>query len=117
MGLFEDLKDLGVDVDGGLQRINGNEKLYTRLLGTFVKAIKGQAVSPDFDSNDYEDVKEKAHALKGTSGNLSITPVYEAYTEIMNLLRAGRPDEAKQLIAKIIPVQEQIVSCIEKYMQ
>ena len=117
MGLFEELKDLGVDVDGGLQRINGNEKLYTRLLGTFVKSIKGQAVSPDFDSNDYEDVKEKAHALKGTSGNLSITPVYEAYTEIMNLLRAGRPDEAKQLIAKIIPVQEQIVSCIEKYMQ
>ena len=44
MGLFEELKDLGVDVDGGLQRINGNEKLYTRLLGTFVKAIKGQAV-------------------------------------------------------------------------
>ena len=62
-------------------------------------------------------MKEKAHALRGTSGNLSITPVYEAYTEIMNLLRAGRPDEAKQLIAKIIPVQEQIVSCIEKYMQ
>lgn len=117
MGLFEELKDLGVDVDGGLQRINGNEKLYTRLLGTYVKTIKSQSVSPDFDSTDYEDVKEKAHAIKGTSGNLSITPVYEAYTEIMNLLRAGQPDEAKLLIEKIEPVQEQIVSCIEKYMQ
>ena len=40
MSLFEELKDLGVDVDGGLKRINGNEKLYTKLLGTFTKSIK-----------------------------------------------------------------------------
>ena len=39
MGLFEDLKELGVDVDGGLKRIGGNEALYKRLLNTFVKEI------------------------------------------------------------------------------
>ena len=32
MGLLEELKELGVNVDEGLKRINGNEKLYTRLL-------------------------------------------------------------------------------------
>lgn len=115
MGLFEDLKALGVDIDGGLQRLGGNEALYTRLLNTFVKAIKSQAVDPDFDTADYEDVKEKAHAIKGTSGNLSITPVFEAYTEIMNLLRAEKPEEAKELLRKVLPVQEEIVNCIEKY--
>lgn len=115
MGLFEELKELGVDVDGGLKRINGNAKLYTRLLNTFVKAIKAQAIQVDFDSSDYEDVKEKAHAIKGTSGNMSITPVYEAYSEIMDLLRAGEPDKAKVVLEKVLPVQEQIVSCIEKH--
>ncbi len=115
MGLFEDLKALGVDIDGGLKRLGGNEALYTRLLNTFVKAIRGQAVDPDFDESDYEDVKEKAHAIKGTSGNLSITPVFEAYTEIMNLLRAGQPAEAKEVLKKVLPVQDEIVSCIEKY--
>ena len=65
MGLFEDLKALGVDIDGGLKRLGGNEALYTRLLGTFVKAIRGQGIDPDFDTSDYEDVKEKAHAIKG----------------------------------------------------
>lgn len=117
MGLFEELKELGVDVDGGLARINGNEKLYTRLLNTYVKTIKGQSVPADFASGDLEEVKEKAHAIKGTSGNLSITPVYEAYTEIMNLLRSDDPEQAKPLLEKIIPVQDQIVSCIEKYAQ
>ncbi len=65
MGLFEDLKELGVDVDGGLKRIGGNEALYKRLLNTFVKAMKGQQVSPDFDITNYEDVKERLMRLKG----------------------------------------------------
>lgn len=117
MGLFEDLKELGVDIDGGLNRLGGNEALYKRLLNTFVKAIRSQAVNPDFDTADYEEVKEKAHAIKGTSGNLSITPVYEAYSQIMDLLRSEKPEEAKALLQKVIPVQEEIVSCIEKYAQ
>lgn len=116
MSLFDELKELGVDVDGGLKRINGNEKLYTRLLGTFVKTIKGQAVQADFDLSELDGVKEKAHAIKGTAGNMSITPVYDAYTEIMNLLRADQIDEAREQIRKILPVQEAIAACVEKHM-
>lgn len=115
MDLLEELKGLGVDVDGGLKRIGGNEALYRRLLNTFVKAMKGQKVTPDFDLSDYEEVKEKAHAIKGTSGNLSITPVFEAYSRIMDLLRADQPQEAKAELEKIIPVQEEIVACIERH--
>ena len=77
MSLFEELKGLGVDVDGGLKRINGNEKLYTKLLGSFTKSINTYHVGADFDGTDYNETIEKAHAIKGVSGNLSITPVYE----------------------------------------
>ena len=115
MGLCEDLKALGVDVDGGLKRLGGNEALYKRLLNTFVKSIRGQEIPLDFDTSDYEEIKEKAHAIKGTSGNLSITPVFEAYSQIMDLLRAGNPKEAKVLLEKIVPVQEEIIRCIENY--
>ncbi|MCI9463465.1 MAG: Hpt domain-containing protein [Lachnospiraceae bacterium] len=117
MSLFEDLKALDVDVDGGLKRINGNEKLYTKLLGSFVKSINTYHVETDFDGNDYEDVIEKTHAIKGVSGNLSITPVYESYTKIVDLLRTGKPEEARAILEQILPVQAQIVECIEKYME
>lgn len=117
MGLFEDLKALGVDVDGGLKRLGNNQNLYKRLLNTFVKAMKGQEIQPDFDMANYEDVKEKAHAIKGTSGNLSITPVFEAYSEIMDLLRAGKPEEANEKLKAVLPVQEEIVGCIQKYAE
>lgn len=117
MALFDELKELGVDVDGGLKRINNNEKLYTKLLGSFVKAINTYKVTPDYDGNDYNEVIEKAHAIKGTSGNLSITPVYEAYTEIVNLLRAGEPEQARPVLENVLPIQQQIIECIEKYME
>lgn len=117
MSLFDELRELGVDIDGGLKRINGNEKLYTKLLGSFVKAINTYDVQPDFDGTDYNDTIERAHAIKGTSGNLSITPVYEAYTEIVDLLRAGKPEEARPVLERIIPIQKKIVSCIESHME
>lgn len=115
MGLFDELKELGVDVDGGLKRISGNENLYKKLLGSFAKTIGSYSIQPDFDASDCAEAIEKTHAIKGIAGNLSITPVYEAYTEIVNLLRAGEPEQARPILAKILPVQEEIVACIEKH--
>ena len=98
MTLLEELKTLGVNVEEGLKRLNGNEKLYTRLFGSFLKTLN-------------------ANAVKGTAGNLSVTPLYETYSEILGLLRSGKPEEAKPLLEKILPVQEEIVQCIERHME
>ena len=117
MNLLDKLRAMGVDVDDGLKRLMGNEKLYKRLLGSFVKMIRTQAVDPDFDENEYTEAIEKAHSIKGTAGNLSLTPIYEAYTEIRNLLRTDKPAEAKAVLAKVLPVQEEIISCIEENME
>lgn len=117
MSLLEELRALDVDVDGGLKRISGNEKLYIKLLGSFTKSIDTYKVDADFDGNEYNDIIEKAHALKGVSGNLSITPVYEAYTKVVDLLRAGKPEEARPILKEVLPIQEKIIACIEKYKE
>ena len=116
MELFDELRTLGVDIEDGLKRLNGNEALYKRLMGTFVKTLKEHYVPVDFDASDCTGAIEHTHAIKGTSGNLSITPIYKAYTEIVDLLRAGKPEEARVLLENVMPVQEQIISCIEKHM-
>lgn len=117
MELFEELKSLGVDVDDGLKRIMGNEKLYTRLLGVFVKTMNENIVDPDFDTADCKETIERVHTIKGTAGNLSLTPIYEAYAEALNLLRSEKAEEAKTVLEGVLPVQKQILECIEKYMQ
>lgn len=116
MTLFEELKELGVDIEGGLKRLGGNEQLYTRLMGSFVKTIGANTVRPDFDAADCTEVIEKAHTIKGTAGNLSITPLFKAYTEILSLLRSGKTEDARQLLEDILPQQEKIISCIKKHM-
>lgn len=115
MTLLEELETLGVNVQEGLARLGGNEALYTKLLGSFVKSMEAHYVQPDFDETDYEEIIEKTHSIKGTSGNLSLTPIYEAYTEIVSLLRVGQPKQAKEILEKILPVQGKIIHCIEKY--
>lgn len=116
MNLLDELRTLGVDVDDGLKRLMGNEKLYTKLLGSFVKMMKSQAVDTEFDAADCTEAIERAHAIEGTAGNLSLTPIYESYTEILGLLRNGKPEEARELLKKVAPVQEGIVACIENHM-
>lgn len=116
MSLLEELKTLKVDVEEGTERLMGNAALYERMLKKFSDMIKKSVISPDFDNNNYNEITEKAHALKGACGNLSITPLYKGYTEIVNLLRANEPEQAKARLKELLPVQEEIIKCIEKYI-
>ncbi len=58
---------------------------------------------------------QSGHTIKGVTGNLSLTPLYETYSEIVRLLCAGKPEEAKHVMQEKRPVWEAIVACIEKY--
>ena len=98
----------------GVNRLGGNKALYRRLLGNFVKAVRENGISTDFDEENYSDITDKAHAIKGIAGNLSVTPVYEGYTQIVSLLRSGEPKRAKEVLVKITPVLNEIIECIEK---
>ncbi len=115
MNLIQELKGLGVNTDEGVKRMGGNSSLYERMLVKLKDMIKDSPVRMDFDCNDYDDVIEAAHAIKGASGNLMVSPVYESYTEIVKLLRAQQPEQAKKVLEKVIPVQDKIIDCIERY--
>lgn len=115
MDMLEELKTMGVDVEEAVERFVGNAALYEKMLRTFPKMIRNSEVDPDFDGNDYTDIIEKTHAIKGTSGNLSLTPIYKAYTDIVDLLRGGKPEEARQVLKDVLPVQEKILECIERH--
>lgn len=115
MGLFDELKELGVDVEQALKLLNDNDSLYEGLLGTFVNLVREVDIRPDFDNSDYSEVLEKAHKLKGVAGNLALTPLYEAYSKIVSLLREDKPEQAKKILTDILPFQEQIIHCIESH--
>lgn len=115
MSKIDELRTLGVDIDEALQRFMGNGALYEKMLNKLINAVKDVQVLPCFEAGDYEKALENAHTLKGVTGNLSVTPLYKGYTEIVDKLRAGDPEKAREILDGILPVQEQILACIEKY--
>lgn len=115
MDLLEELEGMGVDIKEGLDRVMGDESLYKMMLDMFVTTVKTTPVGPDeFDQSDREALIGKVHSLKGTTGNLSIVPLFTRYTEMLNLLREDRPAEAKAIFMELAPVQAAIVECIQK---
>lgn len=114
MDLLDELKALGSNVDEGLERFMGNAALYERMLKTLPGMLRKTDVGEAFAVGDMTDAMEKAHALKGVTGNLSITPLYEGYTKIVDYLRSGREDLARSVFEGMVSVQEKVIECIEQ---
>ena len=115
MSLLTELETFGVDIQDGLKRFVNNAALFEKMLKKFPAAAEQLPVQPHFDAGDLDAALANAHTLKGMTGNLSLTPLYEAYTQIVALLREGKPEEAQVLLIGIVPVQEKIIACIAAY--
>lgn len=111
----EELENLGVNVAEGVDRVMGDEPLYEMMLGMFSDTIKeARILFGDFEQADIEELTAQVHSLKGMTGNLSLTPLYDGYVEMLGLLREGKVREAGQVMERMMPVQEKITSCIER---
>lgn len=115
MNLMEQLKGLGVNVTEGMDRVMGDASLYEMMLGMFVDSVRDNPISAgDFDGADLDGLIKRVHTLKGMTGNLSLTPLFNGYNEALVLLRAGKPAEAKAKFEGLLPVQAQILDCIKQ---
>lgn len=114
MDLIKELEALGVNTEEALRRFSGNSALYLKMLGKLTATVNDLEVMPCIEKEDYETAVTNAHTLKGVTGNLSLTPLYNAYTDITNLLREQKYAEAKESLEKVLPIQNDILACIEK---
>ncbi len=90
----------GIDVQGALDRMMGNEEL-ARLLGKFLDDTSFARLETALAEHDADAAFSAAHTLKGVAGNLSVTTVYELAGRQCDLLRAGSPDEAAALMPRL----------------
>lgn len=115
MSMVDELKELGANVDEAMQRFMNNAALYEKMLKKLPKMLNGKQVIEAIENGNIEGAIETAHTLKGVLGNLSITPLYEAYTDIVALLRQDNPEKAKSILEEHIDIEQKVIACIEKY--
>lgn len=116
MSMLDELQAYGADIQDGLKRFVNNAALYEKMLKKFPAAAEDLPVLVYFQAGKAEDALANSHTLKGMTGNLSLTPLYEAYTQIVTLLREGKPEPAQEILEKMLPVQRDMIACIRKYM-
>lgn len=116
MNLIEELKALGVNTEEGIARFMDNPTLYEKFVKRYVSSAETIHVLEFIESGELETAKANCHNLKGVTGNLSLTPLYDGYSEIMALLRADDIAGAKEKLEALLPVQDAIVATLKKYL-
>lgn len=98
--IFEALYKIeGMDIDAGLKTLQGDKSYYLKLLQLFKESQEGKAqeIIAGLEKMDYDTVKMIVHALKGVSGNLGASRIYDLTAEIEKM---GRENIASKQLKK-----------------
>lgn len=116
LAFLDELTELGANVKEGVDRVMGDNDLYVMMLGMFVDTLEKDPVTVgDFTQEDLDAVTKRVHTLKGITGNLSLTPLFNSYMEVLTLLRANQPGKAQAAFTEMLPLQEKFVDCIRRH--
>lgn len=83
-----ELEEAGCDTKATLERFMGNEALYEKFLCKFAAdTTLFEQISEAVEKQDRQTVFMHAHTLKGVTGNLGLTPLYQRLSEVVERLR------------------------------
>jgi CheY-like chemotaxis protein len=107
----------GFDLAEGLQRLQGNQKLYRKLLLDFGAKYTQAAVEirAALDKKDFKQAHSLVHNLKGLAGNLAATEIQTAAVEIEKLIKRDQKKAAsqKQLDQKFAKLEKSINQALD----
>jgi HPt (histidine-containing phosphotransfer) domain-containing protein len=85
---IDSLQKAGVNTQEGLSRCMNNEQFYFRLIRKVIEGNDVERLKNAVESGDLDTAFSVAHNLKGSTGNLALTPVYEPVSKMTELLRS-----------------------------
>jgi CheY-like chemotaxis protein len=108
---------LGFDLAEGLNRLQGNQKLYRKLLLDFGAKYTTVAaeIRKTLDNSDFEQAHSLIHNLKGLAGNLAASTLQAAAIEMEKLVKGDQKKSAsrKQLDQKFAKLETSINQALE----
>ncbi len=77
----------GIDYDAALARFVGKRAIYEKYLEKFIEDEHAGDAATAYERQDFAEMLEQVHALKGVAGTLGMTELYEVSAEIVRDLR------------------------------
>lgn len=111
---MERLASAGIDAADALERFMGSEALLVRFLGRFLEDASLDALRAAVSAGDWDKALTASHTLKGMSGNLSMTALYDLFTRQVALLRQADTAGAAALMPAIEAAYQRAAAAIRE---
>lgn len=95
------LSKVGISVNEGVQRFNGDIAIYELCLNKFLSDEQFKLLTQAILEKDIKSAFSAAHALKGEAGNLSLTKLYNDICPLVEELRNNRFDKVPELMEQV----------------
>ena len=106
---IEALRSFGADVDSGLERCLNKEDFYLKMINMALADARFEELGPVLEQKDYEKAFEMCHALKGTTGNVSLDPLYKVICEMTELLRNKTDTDYTGLYKQVVDLRNELL--------
>ena len=110
---IDDLKTYGADTQVGLHRCMNNESFYLRMVKMIPDDPNFQKLYEAVEDGDLDTAFSAAHALKGSTGNLALTPISGPVCEVTELLRARTRTDYTMLVENIRRSRDELARICE----
>ncbi len=107
------LRRFGANTEEGLSRCLNDEGFYLELVGMELEDKGFEKLSAALARGDWQAAFEAAHSLKGSLGNLALTPIYAPTAELTERLRGGREADYAALLAEILSRRDELAALQE----
>lgn len=108
----EALRAYGANVDEAMKRCMNNEMFYIRLVTKALQDPSFEQLSEAVSAGDLDRGFELAHALKGVTGNLALTPLYDPICKITELLRSRTETDYTGYLRTILEKKDELAGMI-----
>ena len=111
--LLSKLENWGCDISGAMRRFLDDEELYINCLSTMLADESFAALGASIETKDGKKAFDAAHSLKGTLGNMGLTPMYEIIIQIVEPLRDGKLDGIAEKYEVLMAKKAELVAIKE----
>ena len=109
---LESLRAWGADTAAGMNRCMNNEAFYLKMIEKAMQDPSCENLKLAVESGDLARGFEIAHALKGVTGNLALTPIDTPVREITELLRSRLETDYTPLLTEIITRKNELTDML-----
>jgi len=92
-----------IDLKDVLERVQDDKELLIELFDIYMEdfLVKRKALGEAISAHDIAKIKEIAHSMKGSSGNISAKPLHAACLKLESLAKDGKTDGMQEVAIQI----------------